>query len=38
VGASNGSITLVGDVRIWAEHDAVIDAAWMAVVTARSGT
>lgn len=29
VDASDGSITLSGHVRTWAEHDAVIDAAWM---------
>jgi osmotically-inducible protein OsmY len=29
--ATDGSvITLTGHVRTWAEHDAVIDAAWMA--------
>jgi osmotically-inducible protein OsmY len=26
-----GSITLTGHVRTWAEHDAVLDAAWMAL-------
>ena len=25
-----GIITLTGHVRTWAEHDAVVDAAWMA--------
>lgn len=29
VAASDGAITLTGHVRTWAEHDAVIDAAWM---------
>ncbi len=29
VDASDGSITLTGHVRTWAEHDAIIDAAWM---------
>jgi osmotically-inducible protein OsmY len=29
VDASDGTITLTGHVRNWAEHDAVIDAAWM---------
>jgi osmotically-inducible protein OsmY len=24
-------VTLSGNVRTWAEHDAVVDAAWMAV-------
>ena len=31
VDASDGSITLTGHVRTWAEHDAVIDAAWMGI-------
>ncbi len=26
----DGIITLTGHVRTWAEHDAVLDAAWMA--------
>ena len=30
VAAKGGVITLTGHVRTWAEHDAVIDAAWMA--------
>ncbi len=30
VGTSGDSVTLTGHVRTWAEHDAVIDAAWMA--------
>jgi osmotically-inducible protein OsmY len=30
VAAKGGIITLTGHVRTWAEHDAVIDAAWMA--------
>ena len=30
VAAKDGVITLTGHVRTWAEHDAVIDAAWMA--------
>jgi len=29
VGASDGTITLTGHVSNWAEHDAVLDAAWM---------
>jgi osmotically-inducible protein OsmY len=29
VEASDGSISLTGHVRTWAEHDAVIRAAWM---------
>ncbi len=29
IDASDGSITLSGHVRTWAEHDAAIDAAWM---------
>jgi len=28
--ALDGTITLTGRVRTWAEHDAVLDAAWMA--------
>jgi osmotically-inducible protein OsmY len=28
--AKDGIITLTGHVRTWAEHDAVLDAAWMA--------
>ena len=28
VGASDGTVKLTGHVRNWAEHDAVIDAAW----------
>ena len=31
VNASDGSVTLSGHVRTWAEHDAAIDAAWMGV-------
>jgi len=31
VDASDGTITLTGHVRNWAEHDMVIDAAWMGV-------
>jgi len=31
VNASNGTITLAGHVRTWAEHDAVINAAWMGI-------
>jgi osmotically-inducible protein OsmY len=30
VATKGGIITLTGHVRTWAEHDAVIDAAWMA--------
>jgi osmotically-inducible protein OsmY len=30
VGTSGNTVTLSGHVRTWAEHDAVIDAAWMA--------
>ncbi len=29
VDASDGTVTLSGHVRTWAEHDAVLDAAWM---------
>ena len=28
--AQDGNVTLTGHVRTWAEHDAVIDSAWMA--------
>ncbi len=31
VDASDGTITLAGHVRTWAEHDAVIGAAWMGI-------
>ena len=31
VDTSGNTVTLTGHVRTWAEHDAVIDAAWMAV-------
>jgi osmotically-inducible protein OsmY len=31
VGASDGTVTLAGHIRTWAEHDAVIDAAWRGV-------
>ena len=31
VDASDGTITLTGHVRTWAEHDAAIDAAWMGI-------
>jgi len=31
VDASDGTIMLSGHVRTWAEHDAVIDAAWMGI-------
>jgi osmotically-inducible protein OsmY len=31
VGASDGTVTLTGHIRTWAEHDAVIDAAWRSV-------
>jgi len=30
VDTSGNTVTLAGNVRTWAEHDAVIDAAWMA--------
>jgi osmotically-inducible protein OsmY len=30
VATKDGTITLTGHVRTWAEHDAVVDAAWMA--------
>ena len=31
VGASDGTVKLTGHVQNWAEHDAVIDAAWKGV-------
>ena len=31
VGASDGAVTLTGHTRTWAEHDAVIDAAWRGI-------
>ena len=31
IDASDGTVTLTGHVRNWAEHDAVIDAAWMGI-------
>ncbi len=31
VGAGDGTITLTGHIRTWAEHDAVMDAAWRGV-------
>jgi osmotically-inducible protein OsmY len=31
VDASDGTITLTGHVRTWAEHDAAIGAAWMGI-------
>jgi osmotically-inducible protein OsmY len=31
VDASDGTIILTGHVRTWAEHDAVLDAAWMGI-------
>jgi osmotically-inducible protein OsmY len=31
VDTSGNTVTLTGHVRTWAEHDAVVDAAWMAV-------
>jgi osmotically-inducible protein OsmY len=31
VGTDGNTVTLSGHVRTWAEHDAVVDAAWMAV-------
>jgi osmotically-inducible protein OsmY len=30
VAVKGGTITLAGHVRTWAEHDAVVGAAWMA--------
>ena len=30
IDAAGNTVTLTGHVRTWAEHDAVIDAAWMA--------
>ena len=30
VTTSGTTVTLTGNVRTWAEHDAVVDAAWMA--------
>jgi osmotically-inducible protein OsmY len=30
VDTSGSSVTLTGHVRTWAEHDATVDAAWMA--------
>jgi osmotically-inducible protein OsmY len=30
VGTNGNTVTLTGHVRTWAEHDAVVDAAWMA--------
>jgi osmotically-inducible protein OsmY len=33
VDTSGNSVTLNGHVRTWAEHDAVLDAAWMAPVS-----
>jgi hypothetical protein len=30
VDTSGNTVTLTGHVRTWAEHDAVVDAAWMA--------
>ena len=35
VDASDGTIMLTGHVRTWAEHDAVIDAAWMGIGVSR---
>lgn len=31
MGASEGTVTLTGHVATWAEHDMVIDAAWMGI-------
>jgi osmotically-inducible protein OsmY len=31
VDTDGNTVTLSGHVRTWAEHDAVVDAAWMAV-------
>ncbi len=31
VGATGGTVTLTGHIRTWAEHDAVIDAAWRGI-------
>jgi osmotically-inducible protein OsmY len=30
IDTADNTVTLAGKVRTWAEHDAVIDAAWMA--------
>jgi osmotically-inducible protein OsmY len=30
VDTADNTVTLTGHVRTWAEHDAVMDAAWMA--------
>ena len=30
VGTSGSTVTLTGHVRTWAEHDAMVHAAWMA--------
>ena len=35
VDASDGTITISGHVRTWAEHDAVLDAAWMGIGTSK---
>ena len=31
VGANDGTVTLTGHIETWAEHDAVIDAAWRGI-------
>jgi osmotically-inducible protein OsmY len=31
VDTEGNTVTLAGHVRTWAEHDAVVEAAWMAV-------
>ena len=36
--AKGSTIMLTGHVRTWAEHDAVVDAAWMAAVSLTSAT
>ena len=38
VDTSGNTVALTGHVRTWAEHDAVIDAAWMATASTTSAT